>query len=58
MGFIKWLYAQYQAYQIEKNLPKKSDDEFMCLFRTFLDMGYSESEFLAIANLINCMTRK
>lgn len=58
MGFIKWLYAQYQTYQIEKNLPKKDDNEFLSIFRTFIDMGYTESEFLAIANLISCMTRK
>ena len=58
IGFIKWLYSQYQVYQIEKSLPKKNDDEFLKHFHDFLDMGYTEREFLAIANLISCMTRK
>lgn len=39
IGFIKWLYSQYQVYQIEKSLPKKNDDEFLKHFHDFFRYG-------------------
>ena len=57
MGFIKWLYAQYKKYKLEKMLPEISEEEkgriYMRNFIDCMELGFSREQLIALINLIS-----
>lgn len=54
MGFIKWMWVQYQAYKLNK-IFKKDETLFLRSFQTCVEDGFTESQLLHLMNLFSSM---
>lgn len=56
IGFLKWLWNQYQSYKLNEIFKSTDEDKaalFMNNYKNCLEAGFSELQLIAIMNLLH-----
>ena len=56
IGFIKWLFQQYNIYKLEQSLKPTDIEESSLFMRNYarcIEVGFTENQILALMNLLH-----